>query len=666
MYRRLRLYTPVIVALMALCAVLTLLSALFSITLFYICVSLTLIVLTAVLVMLRRTGAMTRAMLREIERGIIETGEGGFTNFPMPVITVYENSEIIWCNELCTSLVFEGHDTRGKDIAQVLPGLDVTVPSPPEGYDIAIGSKEYTAYVSRTVRGGGDISVIYLINDTSLKHFASEYHLTRPSVVTVAVDSYDELTQDLRESERGQIMSRIESAIEQYFTDNAGFILRIQRDRFFAVVEERGMRSIIDSKFDILDRVRAIHVGDRMNATLSIGVGREAKNLAEAEALSRQALDMCQGRGGDQAAIKTQSGYEFYGGVSKGVEKRTKVKTRIIATALAELVGSASNVIVMSHRFADLDALGSGIGILKSVRAMGKPGVICIDKQKNLVEPLIARLYANGYSEGDFVSPEDALPMVGEKTLLIVVDTHIPLVLESEKLYRSCKNVVVIDHHRKLVHYIDNAVIFYHEPYASSTSEMVTELMQYFPVRPQVSKLEAEALLSGIMLDTKNFVLRTGVRTFEAAAYLRRLGADTVEVRKLFASTMDSYQQKASLVSNAEIYRGCAIASSDFAFDGVKVIAPQAADELMTIAGVEASFVVFSTDNSVNVSARSLGAVNVQLIMERMGGGGHHTMAAAQFPGESMENVRKMVMEAIDDYFANRSDAHDYETGESK
>ena len=242
------------------------------------------------------------------------------------------------------------------------------------------------------------------------------------------------------------------------------------------------------------------------------------------------------------------------------------------------------------------------------------------------------------------------MPLVNNNTLLIIMDAHVPHVVESEPIYRACSNVVVIDHHRKLVSYIDNAVIFYHEPYASSASEMVSELLQYFPARPQLNKVEAEALLSGIMLDTKNFVLRTGVRTFEAAAYLRRCGADTSEVRSLFTNSMENYQQKTSLVANAEIYRSCAISSSDYQFDGVKIVAPQAADELMSISGVDASFVIFMYDNVVNVSARSMGAVNVQLVMERLGGGGHHTMAAAQFPNENPENIRERVMLAIDEY----------------
>jgi c-di-AMP phosphodiesterase-like protein len=472
-------------------------------------------------------------------------------------------------------------------------------------------------------------------------------------VAVIVIDNYDEMIQDLKEAEHVRLTSGIHEEIERYVQENHGFIIRVYRDRYFAFIEERGMRNIIANKFDLLDNVRGRFTGDRISATLSIGIGglgRGASSLAEAESMARQALDMCLGRGGDQAAIKTQNGYEFYGGVSKGIEKRTKVKTRIIASAISEQIENCSNVIVMGHRFSDLDCLGASIGLYKSARDMKKPCVICIDREKNLVRELLEKMLATNYDEKDFLGPDEALARVNDKTLLIVVDTHVPKVLESEAVYRACKNVIVVDHHRKLVQYIDNAVIFYHEPYASSASEMVAELIQYFPSHPQITRADAELMLAGIMLDTKSFTLRTGVRTFEAAAYLRRLGADTVEVRKLFASTMDSYQKKASLVSNAEIYKNCAIAASDISFDDVKLVAPQAADELMNISGVEASFVIFISEGLVCCSARSMGGFNVQRIMEKLGGGGHHTMAAAQFSGESVESVHRMVMEAIDEY----------------
>lgn len=657
MYKRYRLFTPIIATLMVLCAVLVFLTLLFDTTLFFISAAITLVVLVVVLFMLRQVGKQTRTMLEEIGDGILYTAEGDYIDFPVPVLTVYEGSEIIWYNHQCFEHVFDGHDLRGEDVADVLPDLDIAPRDPSAGQEIAWGDRQYTAYVAPARREGESVSIVYLVDDTELKHAADAYRRTRPSIAIIMVDNYDEMTQDYKDSERAQFMSSIEDVIEEYFSTNFGFFTRIQRDRFMAVIEEQGLQQIIASKFDLLDTVRELDGPGRMSATLSIGVGRGAETLDEAESMAKQALDMCLGRGGDQVALKTKNGYEFYGGVSKGVEKRTKVKTRIIATALAELIESSSNVLLMGHRFADLDALGASMGMLKSVQAMDRPARICLDQGKNLVEPLLEKLRAADYPAENFVSPEEALELVDNQTLLIVLDTHVPHVLESQELYEKCKTVVVIDHHRKLVSYIDNAVIFYHEPYASSTCEMVAELTQYFPITPQINKMEAEAMLAGIMLDTKNFVLRTGVRTFEAAAYLRRLGADTVAVRKLFASSMDNYQQKSSIVGGAEIYRQCAISIIEQPMENIKLVAPQAADELMSIEGVNASFVIYSYESVVSVSARSMGHINVQVIMETLGGGGHHTMAAAQFKNESVETVRKMVIEAIDAYHASRSDA---------
>ena len=655
MYKRFQLFTPVIILLMALSAVLVLITPFFDMTLFFISGAVALVAFAAVLVLLRRVGKRTRTMLDEIASGITYVHDGDYIDFPIPIITVYEGAEIIWFNRQCADKVFGGHDLRGEDIEEVLQGLDLSPEHPEDGQHITWGQRAYTAYVADARRRGENVSVIYLVDDTDLKHAADEYYKTRPSIAVIMVDNYDEMMQDYKDGERAQFMSEVEDIIEQYITGNHGFFTRIERDKFLAVIEEQGLKQIISQKFDVLDKVRALTLGNRMNATLSIGVGRDAGNLFEAEAMARQALDMCLGRGGDQVAIKTHNCYDFYGGVIKGVEKRTKVKTRIIATALAELIETSGNVIVMGHRFADLDSLGSCVGMFKSVQAMGRPVAICIDREKNLVQPLLAKLLEGGCPEENFISPEDALATINDRTLLIVLDTHVPHVLESPEVYKAAKHVVVIDHHRKLVNYIDNAVIFYHEPYASSASEMVAELIQYFPVHPQITKLEAEAMLAGIMLDTKNFVLRTGVRTFEAAAYLRRLGADTVEVRRLFASTMENYQQKSSIVATAEIYNHCAIAATDEQYENVKVVAPQAADELMTIAGVDASFVIFMYDTTVNVSARSMGNVNVQVIMEKLGGGGHHTMAAAQFPDDDIENIRKRVMEAIDEFYADKT-----------
>ncbi|MCL2578717.1 MAG: DHH family phosphoesterase [Oscillospiraceae bacterium] len=657
MQQKFKLFTPIVIILMALVALLCAVIYFYDIQMFYLASAASLVVFAAALIMLRSLSARTRVLLGEIALGIQQSMEGVYSELPTPVLTVYGDGEIVWYNQICAARVFDGRDMRGEDAREIFPGVDLTVTSPPEGYNVEYGGRKYTAFAVATVLGEAPALIIYMIDDSRLKHFAREYHETRPSIALMAVDNYEALIQDYKDSERAQLMTEVEQTIEKYMSENHGFVTKLSRDKYIAFIETRGVRAIVADKFGLLDKVRGLAVGSRMPPTLSIGMAGDSESLFQADLAARQAMDMCLGRGGDQATVKTPVGYDFYGGMSKAIEKRTKVKTRIIAGALGELIESSANVLIMGHRFADLDCLGAALGMLKAVRSMGKQAHVCIDRERNLVMPLLDRLLAGEYRSDDFLSPEAAQVLVGPQTLLVVVDTHLPHVLESEPLYKSIRNVVVIDHHRKMVGHIENAAIFYHEPYASSTSEMVAEIIQYLPISPSISKLDAEALMAGIMLDTKNFMMRTGVRTFEAAAWLRRQGADTVEVRKLFASSMEAYRQRASFIAGAEIYCGCAIAASSQAFDDIKIVAPQAADELINISGVDASFVIYPYGGTINVSGRSMGTINVQLIMEKLGGGGHQTMAAAQFPESEYdtEAVRGKLVEAIDRYNADTS-----------
>jgi c-di-AMP phosphodiesterase-like protein len=494
--------------------------------------------------------------------------------------------------------------------------------------------------------------MLYFIDITNLKKRSEEYSLSRPSVMIIMIDNYDELMQNAKESEKSRLLGEIDSVLEDLMSKTSGVIKKLRYDRFFAVVEERHLKDMISGRFEFLQKAREILTNDGIAVTLSVGVGRESRSLSESESSALQALDMALGRGGDQVAIKTENGYDFYGGVSKGFEKRTKVKSRIVATALLELIEASEDVIVMGHKFSDLDCLGASIGLAQAVRAMGKNSSIAVDSEKSLATILIDHLNEQDVT-GLFVHPDIALSNVTKNTLLIIVDTHNPQFVESFELYKACETVVVIDHHRKMVNFIGDAVIFYHEPYASSASEMVTEIIQYFGGKNTIGRAEAESLLSGIMLDTRNFAIRTGVRTFEAAAYLRRMGADTVAVRKLFSNSIDTYQRRSRLVSTAEIYKRCAISMCDFMSDDIRIVAPQAADDLLTIFGVDASFVIFEDGDEVKVSARSMGTINVQLIAEALGGGGHQTMAGVQMKNSNIEKARQMLLETIDQYYEN-------------
>ena len=573
-------------------------------------------------------------------------------SFPLPVIVFNHHGEILWYNELMKEKVFAGEDSFGYNVKDLFPNLNVEQDCPPSGYGVEYKGKLFTAFPATAGHETEGLRVSYFIDDDKLKRIAKEYFSSRPAVAWFMIDNYDELLQSAKENERSQVMAEVEYVIETFVGNNHGIVQKIDKDRFFVLMEERYLRGIIENRFNILDDVRRIEAADKMPVTLSIGVGREAKSILEGEAMASQALDMALGRGGDQAAIKTKNGYDFYGGVAKGVEKRTKVKTRIVANALLELIQSSSNVILMGHRFADLDAMGSAAGLWYAIKEMGKPAKIVYNEKTSLVQNLYERLLENGFEDA-FISPEQAMNLVVEKTLLIVVDTHTPQMLEYAPIYEACQNVAVIDHHRKMVGYIDNAVLFHHEPFASSASEMVAELLQYIGDKYRINSGAAEALLSGIMLDTKNFIMRTGVRTFEAAAYLKRMGADTIEVKALFATSMEAYQARSMVVASAEVYNHCAIATVREPMDQIKIVAAQSADELLNINDVYGSFVLYyEGEGIVGLSARSMGKMNVQIVMEKLGGGGHQTMAGAQLRNTTFEEVRAKLDAAIDEYLS--------------
>lgn len=497
-----------------------------------------------------------------------------------------------------------------------------------------------------------ELTLLFFKNITDITALETEKKLSQPVVILFMVDGYEELISGCLESEKAHVSVQIDKLLEDFAGQTTGVLRKNASDRFIAVIEERHLQEILRNKVEILDKAREIFVNDRLNVTMSIGIGRTGKTLKESEQFARQALEMALGRGGDQAAVKTDNGFEFYGGVSKGVERHTKVKTRIIANSLLELVDNADKIFIMGHKYSDLDSVGSSVGLTCAIRNLGKSAWAVCDYSTSLAKVLIDRFPHVDGEEPLFTEPADAMEELTDNSLLIICDTHNPLIIESKELYEKAKKIVVIDHHRKMVNYIDNAVIFHHEPYASSASEMVTELIQYFGEAGKLRAVQAECLLAGIMLDTKNFVMKTGVRTFEAAAVLRKMGADTITVKKMFSSSIDSYKRKTQIVAEAEIYRKCAIAPCDFYADDLRIVAPQAADELLTIKNVDASFVLFKTmSNEISISARSMGNLNVQLIMEALGGGGHQTMAGAQLKDVTVNEVLDTLKKSIDDYY---------------
>ena len=412
------------------------------------------------------------------------------------------------------------------------------------------------------------------------------------------------------------------------------------------------MAKVVADKFTILDDIRSIIQGGGLPITMSIGVGRGASSFNECERLARQSLEMALGRGGDQAAIKTDNGYLFYGGVSKGVEKRTKVKSRVMANALGELIADSSRVFVMGHKFPDLDCIGAITGVCAIARKRGVQARIIREPGSNPAAEMAAKLGQTPEYKDAFLSAQDAIILADPRTLLVVVDTNRPEQVQSEDLLECCTRVAVIDHHRRAASYIGNAALNFHEPYASSASELVTELIQYIMEPSDLLRIEAEALLAGMVLDTKNFTMRTGSRTFEAAAFLRRSGADTGDVRKLFQNDLAGTIARYDIIQTARMYHNdIAVAAVDHTVG--RVTAAQAADELLNISGIDASFVLFpdADGERVIISARSMGNTNVQVVLEKLGGGGNAATAGAQVPSGSVEAVLQRLLRAIDQYF---------------
>ena len=555
---------------------------------------------------------------------------------------------VLWYNAQFRTRLLNGQDALVNRVQKVLPGLDLQQCRKQEGQLLTLADGMWSVH-SSTVPGDAESMTLLVLNEeTALRKVEAEYKASRPGYLVFLVDGYDDVFGDMLDSERARLLEGINRTLEDMIGRGSGFLRRVASGRYIAVVEERQMEQFANRGYDVLDKIRALDPS--VNLSLSIGIGRGAKTLREAQDMAVQALDMAQGRGGDQAAEMTPDGFTFYGGVSHGVEKRSKVRSRIVADQLVKLIKEADHVVIMGHRMSDLDAIGSAEGVLRICKICDVPAVIAVRRDATLAGSLINALIAAG-QEDDFIDPKGALPIISQRTLCIVVDTYQLGLVESREILEKCGKVAVIDHHRKGVGFIEKADLVCHEPYASSASELVTEFLQYVGDRDdKPNRIEAEGLLSGIMLDTRDFTLHTGVRTFEAAAALRRYGAETEHVRQLFDVSMVEYTTKARLVSEAQMYRGCAITVSGEVAPEARVAIAQAANDLLTIQNVEASFVAVQVGGGVNISARSLGAVNVQVIMESLGGGGHQTMAAAQLKHITPEAAHSRIQTAIDQY----------------
>lgn len=572
-------------------------------------------------------------------------------SFPMPIIICSPNGRIEWFNDRFEEAMGSNSSGYGE-LSSVFEnvGADTLLDASVNGVVIDCDDKSFNVFSHRAEIGESEYIVMYLVDITKYRRIANDYFRCRPALAIMTIDNMTEIQQDHRESDCAAIRNGVVKNIETWLSKYPCLVSRISDNSFYVVAEKQNIDDMISRKFDILDKIRSYtYDGKYVGVTLSVGVGT-GSDIAECEKNAKLSLDMALGRGGDQVVIKNKDKYEFFGGVSKSVETGSKVKSRVVASALSELIQGCDNVYVMGHRFPDFDAIGSAFGVVCIAKKLGKNAFLVTDKDKTMAKPLIDR------AETEFpdvvISTENAKSEFAKnkKNLLIVVDTHIKNFVECPELLAMSKMTIVIDHHRKAVDYIDDAVIFFHDPSASSASEMVAELIEYIPAVDETGSFVADALLSGIMLDTKNFILRVGADTFEAAASLKELGADPVRVKRLFANDLDDYHERNKIVASAKKYKNCAIAVADDNIEDIRLVSAQAADELLNISGVDASFVIFGMNDQICVSARSFGAVNVQVIMEYMNGGGHQTMAAVQIKKSTVAKVTEQVMRSIDRY----------------
>lgn len=510
----------------------------------------------------------------------------------------------------------------------------------------------YGSLVRARGRGGEQnlVATTYWVDTTEMDRLRLDYDATRLVIGIVMVDNYEDMMNACADTQRSAVLAQIDEKLSSWAAVGNGLLIKTERDHYLFLFEERYYAHFVEERFSVLDAMRDIKVGEGGHPTLSIGLGREADSIPALYKNAALSLEMALSRGGDQAVIKNRFSFEFYGGRSKETEKRTKVKSRVMASALGELVADASRIFVMGHQNADMDCIGAAAGVCAIARKRKVAHSIVLDPGPSPASVMVERLKQMPEYEDVFLTPQDAMIAADRDCLLVVVDTNRPEQVQSREFLESCNKVAVIDHHRRAATYIEGAALNFHEPYASSASELVTELISYIMEPADLLRGEAEALMAGLMLDTKNFTTRTGGRTFEAAAFLRRSGADTGVVKKFFQNDLEGTLAKYDILRSAKLYRGSiAIATLNHTVD--RVAAAQASDELLNIAGIDTSFVLFPAGERIIMSARSSGSTNVQVILEALGGGGNAAVAGAQIPGKTVEEVRQDLVHAIDSYF---------------
>lgn len=601
-----------------------------------------------------------------LEKRIIE-------ELAIPYAIMDTNGKMIWSNKIFASLTGKDQFYK-KNISTVFPDITADcLPTSGEKSSTEVSARFddriYRISMQRVSLGelvssndllkieDGNMSLIamYLYDDTELKEYIQKNEDNKIVVALAYLDNYEEALETVEDVRRSLLIALIDRKITKYFSNFDGLVKKLEKDKYFLIMRQSSLEALKEQRFHILDEVKTVNIGNENAVTLSIGIGINAGTYLQSYEYARIAIEMALGRGGDQVVIKNGNNITYFGGKAQQMEKTTRVKARVKAQALKEFMSTKDRVVVMGHKITDVDALGAAIGIYRAGKTLGKPVHIVVNDPTTSIRPLMAGYMENpDYEPSMFVDSEQARNLVDNNTVVVVVDTNKPSYTECQNLLYLTKTIVVLDHHRRGNEVIDNAVLSYVEPYASSTCEMVAEILQYFSDDLRLRNIEADCIYAGIMIDTNNFTTRAGVRTFEAAAFLRRSGADVTRVRKLLRDNIDSYKARAEAVRTAEIYNNYfAIARCPSeGLESPTVVGAQAANELLNIAGVKASFVLTEYNKEVYISARAIDEINVQVMMERMGGGGHMNIAGAQVKAP-IEQTEKMLREVIDQFNEN-------------
>ncbi len=599
-----------------------------------------------------------------IERGIAdgEVNEVMLINsVPLASVSAHADATVKWYNEKFSQL-FENREMHGSELDAIIPGIkwnDIIRSGKGKKQKVFLCGRQYEL-ISNLVKEKNSKNeeeytiYLYLLDKTEQLKAIKDREDERTDVAVICIDNYDEIFQRMTDNDQQKISVFISSALSDWAGESKSVLKKIDRDRYYVFFEHQYLQHYIDNKFEILEKIRKEGEKVRQPVSISIGIGT-GEHIDENEQAARTALEMAQGRGGDQVGIKDDTQYHFYGAKTREYEKSTRVKTRAVAAALADYIKNSDKVIFVGHKNADYDCFGAAMGLQRAVRVFGKKPYIVYDAKYIAVKKLYEEVIKHSEYEDMFILPEDAQEIMTKNTLVVVLDTHRPNMLQSAETVKKAQKVVLIDHHRRSTDFISNCSLIYHEPYASSTCEMVTEILQYMSIGSAVSALEAECLYTGILLDTKNFIVKTGVRTFEAASYLRRLGLNTIDVKKLFNVDKADYDRRAEIVKTAvEVAPNYSVAYTRHSIPNIRVIASQAADEMLNINSVHASFVIFPDEGKTCVSARSVGNENVHLIMEALGGGGHATVAGVQRADVTIDEMKDMLKEAILNYIKNK------------